>query len=93
MAERSKTLTVHVEYGENSEHVVYRTKVPETLGRKLCLWVACGMLFRTSWVLDDSAGHDWSIWLNGECIEAHGRHRDFAKLPENKVNWLYGKPV
>ena len=95
MAKRTtgKVLTVHVEYGENQEHTTFTIRVPQRLSKKLCLFTAYGMLFESSWVLDDSNGHDWSIWLDGKCIEAHGEHCDFADMPESDVPWLYGEPV
>jgi hypothetical protein len=86
----SRLVNVHVEYAENSDHTLYTIEVPEKTSRNLCRLIAKGLLFESSWVLDDSNGHNWSIWVDEECVEAHGKHEKFKDLAEPDVEWIYG---
>ena len=92
-AKKPTTVRVHVEYGENDEHTTYTIKVPSGLSRDVYV-IAKGMLFASSWVLDDhSNGHNWSVWVNGVCVESHGEHTEFhvQGTAESKVTWLFGE--
>jgi len=93
VAAKRSIVRVHVEYGENEEHTTYSAAPPAGLSFDTYLLIAKGMLFANSWVLDDSNGHNWSVWVDGICYEAHGEHKQFPGVREDAVAWLYGEVV
>jgi hypothetical protein len=85
MNKNETTLSYHVDY--DGQHQTEMRKFPSGLPMKLYVGLAHGMLFESAWTLD--ANDDWSVWLNGVCIEASGDHLDLmeSEVSEESVDW------